>query len=543
LKTDFLMAVVMIIVAAGCGGPQDPVVMRYGSTVLTDEELLDEARGDQYQGLSHEQKIDFALRQRLMTAHLVAEPATDGELEVLRRRAARVASQRCLAVKLKQRVAASSIDIETEAQQYFEAHRDEFSVPDRFVLDLIFIPVEDVGSGAVAREVLAEIERDPGRLAELARRHSRSETAATGGRTQPIPGTAVHPEVRRAVVQHRSSDRPFLVTIDRGHYILRVIQFWPEIPAELDDVRPQVVEAVRRQAMDRIYHEAAEQVLGGSEVEVRTDLFLAPRVAADESVVSVDGQWFVVRDIYPGMPVDATVAGPQLKSEFFSFRRWLVSSRFFACLEPTDLVIDDGHVAPGRLDRALVDFASERLKDEVLRYHSAHRTALETAPEFTFDLYVFPIAGSDPFAEHTRYRGLMESLQSGEEVDQGRFENTGVAVFTDVVMTDVEVARYDRVLMRTLSKLDEGDISRPVSAADSPVWLMVRLDQKTDPRPLNPYDPGDFTVIAAQYVADSRERVVELLYDAIRGMAEVDEGLMARCVEVLRDEAETHNGE
>jgi len=528
-----------MVVATGCGGPQDPVVMRYGSTVVGVEELIDEALGNRYQGLSPEQKVDFALRQKLMTAHLTTEPATDDELEILRRKTARVASQRCLAVKLKQRIAASPIDIEAESKSYFEAHREEFSVPDRFVLDLIFIPVEDEGSEALVRDVLAQTERDPERFAELARRHSRSETAATGGRTQPIPGTAVHPEVRRAVVQNRSSDRPFMVTIDRGHYILRVVEFWPEVSGELDDVRPQVVEAVRRQVMDRFFQEAAEQVLGGSEVEIRRDLFLAPRVDAMERVVSVDGQWFTVRDVYPTMPVGATVAGPQLRGEFVGFHRWLVSSEFFDCPEPSDLVIEDGDLASSRLDKILVEYASESLKDEILRYHLVHRTALETAPEFTFDLYVFPIGESGPYAEHTRFRGVMESLQKGENVDTGQLENTGVAVFADVVMTDVDAARYDRVLAGALAKLNEGGISKPVTAAGSPAWLMVRLDNKTEPRPLNPDDPGDFTVIAAQYVADSRERVVESMYDETRRQAIVDDALLAQCVDAVRHDAET----
>lgn len=226
MKTDVLLVAIVAGLAAGCGGPQDPVVMRYGSTTVTSDQLLLEARSDRYRGLPPEQQADFALRQLLMTTHLLADPVGDDERERLQRRNARLASQRCLAVKLKQRVAASPVDMETEAVDYFEAHRGEFSVPDRFVLDLIFIPAEEEGSDALAREVLAQIEREPGRFAELAHAHSRSETAATGGRTRPIPGNAVHPEIRRAVKRHQGSDQPFLVTIDRGHYIVRVVQFW-----------------------------------------------------------------------------------------------------------------------------------------------------------------------------------------------------------------------------------------------------------------------------------------------------------------------------
>lgn len=82
-----------------------------------------------------------------------------------------------------------------------------------------------------------------------------------------------------------------------------------------------------------------------------------------------------------------------------------------------------------------------------------------------------------------------------------------------------------------------------MKAADSPVWLVVRLHGRVDPRPLNPDSPEDFAVIAARYVADSREQVVEKMFDEIRRDAVIDDALVARCVETLRNDGEIPDGE
>jgi peptidyl-prolyl cis-trans isomerase D len=152
---------------------------------------------------------------------------------------------------------------EAEVQSWYEGHLDRYRQPEeRRASHILILTNDDVSkekAKAKAEEVLSEVQKAPGKFADLAKKYSQDPGSAQKGGDLGFfgRGMMVKP-FEDAVFSLKEGEMSALVESDFGFHIIKVTGIRAEKQRPLDDVRAEIEGELKRQAATRQFAEAAE---------------------------------------------------------------------------------------------------------------------------------------------------------------------------------------------------------------------------------------------------------------------------------------------
>jgi peptidyl-prolyl cis-trans isomerase D len=165
---------------------------------------------------------------------------------------------------------AAKIDISDEAlKTYFDSHRNEFGAPEERSASHILIAVP-AGAGDEARakareqaeDLASRAKQDPARFAELAKANSQDPgSAANGGDLGSFRRGVMVKPFDEAVFAMDQGEVRGPVESEFGYHIIKLNAIKPTTVPTFDQVRGEVLQAVRKQRAARRMAEAAENFL------------------------------------------------------------------------------------------------------------------------------------------------------------------------------------------------------------------------------------------------------------------------------------------
>jgi parvulin-like peptidyl-prolyl isomerase len=236
---------------AACRTPatSDPVILRLG-----DQEVR---RGDFEDYLAHLEKqqdgaLDTSVRAALLGAFL------ERRLLVLEARARglapagatpeqeQAAVQKLLAQDVHSRVAVDDREID----DYFTAHRADFTVPESVVLRQILVTTPNE-----ARDVRRRLLKDPKSFEVLAQTVSRGPEAPSGGLMGQFARGQLPPELEEAAFALQPGQTGDVIATSLGHHVLRVDVREPAREPDLDECRHRIRALLLAQKQERAERE------------------------------------------------------------------------------------------------------------------------------------------------------------------------------------------------------------------------------------------------------------------------------------------------
>jgi peptidyl-prolyl cis-trans isomerase D len=152
---------------------------------------------------------------------------------------------------------------EAEVKSWYEGHLDRYKLPEErrasHILILTNGEVSKEKAKAKADEVLSEVQKAPGKFADLAKKYSQDPGSAQKGGDLGFfgRGMMVKP-FEDAVFSLKDGEMSALVESDFGFHIIKVTGVRAEKQRPLDDVRAEIEGELKRQAATRQFAEAAE---------------------------------------------------------------------------------------------------------------------------------------------------------------------------------------------------------------------------------------------------------------------------------------------
>ncbi len=151
---------------------------------------------------------------------------------------------------------------EDEVQRYYEAHREEFSRPERVLLRQIL--VED---RQTAERVRAEIAAGED-FAAVARRVSRDPSAERGGLQGELSREELPASFAEEIFELAEGEVSAVVPADYGHHLFQVVARLPEEVIPIAAARGEIVRRLRREHADRWLAALVEEARSRYTVEV-----------------------------------------------------------------------------------------------------------------------------------------------------------------------------------------------------------------------------------------------------------------------------------
>lgn len=144
---------------------------------------------------------------------------------------------------------------DTDIQAAFDAQRGRLMLPKQYHLAQIFVAVpanatETVEADARKRIIALrqQVARPHADFAAVARKDSDDKnSAASGGDIGWLPEDRLRPPVRAALASMQPGGVSEPVRIEDGWHVMALLGVKPAAPATLNDVRPQIVAALRQQ--------------------------------------------------------------------------------------------------------------------------------------------------------------------------------------------------------------------------------------------------------------------------------------------------------
>lgn len=507
-----LLAVAAVAAAAGCSDPD--VLLRYQGVDYPVSMLAEQLRDTELPGdpAQRDATVTAALQTVMLQIWAGTQPLDDAERARLEGlwRTRRIAE--CIDANLKRHFNSAG-SLEELARELFEEHRQEFDEPERFLLQMIFLPADDPRTPGLADELLAELRREPDRFGELARAHSSSRTASRDGETGVLLGTAVHPSLRAAVAAHRDADTPFRVDTERGVYILRVLEYLDAVEADFDTVRMAAVRRVQEELGQRLFATVADEIESGHRIEVNRRVFLDPAPDPDAVVYRFDDREFLVSDLFDDPNHLANTTGPVVRDLFVKHQRWLYFSEHFGCGseaagDPTDI-----ELAELRLPDLLRRYAAEHMVDRIVTW--TDEQGLTRSRAYTLDLYALPFLSRDPYADLVSYRPVIDAIRAGEPPENVVREAPELIVADDLEIDEETLLTYERTLLSGLRLLEEGACSDYLVSRSLGAFLVVCMEDKRGERTIDPDDAEDLEWALDRYMARNGDQVVDALLDDI----------------------------
>ncbi|MGB7757753.1 MAG: peptidylprolyl isomerase [Salinisphaera sp.] len=153
---------------------------------------------------------------------------------------------------------------ETDCRRYFEANRERFCTPVRVRMSHILLAAapDDAEARIEARkqadELIAALQRDPSRLAELAQAHSRCPSADLGGDLGWVGRGQTVPELEDVVLRLSLGLAQRAVESRYGFHVVVVAEREGGAPLPYDHVHPLIADYLR----ERSWRRAVSQYLG-----------------------------------------------------------------------------------------------------------------------------------------------------------------------------------------------------------------------------------------------------------------------------------------
>jgi peptidylprolyl isomerase len=208
--------------------------------------------------------LDGWLRQRLLSEAVLRDahakgwaerPEVKAKVDAAKREvAARVVSTSYLA-SVSQVPAGFPSDAEVKAA--YEQGKTGYDLPAAYRVAQIFLATPDKGSAAVAkvREEAARLARQArsGDFAAVARASSQDQRSAErGGEVDMLPLARMLPELRDTIAKLKPAQVSDPVQSEAGFHVVKLLDVTPARTATLDEVRPQLQAALRRQRQQQL---------------------------------------------------------------------------------------------------------------------------------------------------------------------------------------------------------------------------------------------------------------------------------------------------
>jgi len=510
-----ILILLSIAGGAGCGGHRDDVLLRFDGrdypVSLLDEEVRKTGRLPG--GIpEREAAVDNAVDSIKLRLWAASQPLGKDERSRLEDQWRNRRISACIDVHLKRRFNTAG-DLSELAREYFNTHRQDFAEPERFLLQMIFLPADDPDTPRLADELLKKIRRNPDRFGELARTYSKSRTAERNGETGILVGTMVHPALRAAVTAHQNSHEAFRVDIDRGVYILRIHEYVDAVEPTFHAVRSAVMQKVRDQLATEFFDTVAEDIEKHHRVVVEDRIFLHPAPPEDSVVYRFDERVFRVGDLLDPNNRPAEVTGRAVHELFVAHRRWLYFSEYFDCTSTLGAGPSDEELAALRIPSLLRSFAAENLRDTVIDW--AREAGLSRSRSYTVDLYAFPFRTADPYADLVEYRPLIERIRSGNGSEDNIVLDDDILVATDVEIDEEGLFNYEPGLIQGLRLLEDGQCSDYFRSGSLKAFLVICMKERRPERALDPGRPEDVEWALRHLLPRRNRQVVDAVLEKI----------------------------
>ena len=152
---------------------------------------------------------------------------------------------------------------DAEVTGWYESHKDRYQQPEErrasHILILANADVDREKARAKAEEVLKEIQKSPGRFAELAKQYSQDPGSAEKGGDLGFFGRGMMVKAfEDTVFKAQENEVSGLVQSEFGYHIIKVTGIKAGTQRALVDVRSEIEAELKRQAASRQFAEAAE---------------------------------------------------------------------------------------------------------------------------------------------------------------------------------------------------------------------------------------------------------------------------------------------
>ncbi|MEX1118344.1 MAG: peptidylprolyl isomerase [Terrimicrobiaceae bacterium] len=142
-----------------------------------------------------------------------------------------------------------------EISEVYEERKSELKVPRQLLLSQIYIPqaadpdkIQDAAAKVLLDQVQAKLKAPGADFADVATEFSQEkQTAAKGGEIGWVALDSLQPEVRTAVAKLAKGNVSAPIVLPDGFYIVKVNDIREERTPMLDEVKPQIAEALRTQ--------------------------------------------------------------------------------------------------------------------------------------------------------------------------------------------------------------------------------------------------------------------------------------------------------
>lgn len=240
------------------------VLARVGGEVISAEELVERGRGMNPEAgalLSEGQKE--ALLDRMIAEELIYREALKqgyAEHPMVRR----TMVDTLLKEKVYAEIAAQEIS-EAEQQSYYDAHRAEFTIPERREVRVL-----RVGTKKLANDLRRQIEKDPKQFGPLARQSSEDPSKKKGGDLGYLMAgqrSSLGPDLLAAAFALEPGKVSQVIETPEGGFVLLLVtDVRPPEERTLEESRAMVIRAIRAERRDAALAAYTEQLRKGTQV-------------------------------------------------------------------------------------------------------------------------------------------------------------------------------------------------------------------------------------------------------------------------------------
>ncbi len=172
-----------------------------------------------------------------------------------------------------------------ELQEYFEAHKDEFVVPEKVQIKRILIKVgedrSEADAKAEAERIYKELKADPDKFKELAAKFSEDPYRRRGGDVGFVPRTGkpgLDPEVvdKAFSMEVGTLSEPFKTS--EGYNILFVANKRERVERTFQQMKGSVLRKVKNEKLKEMYEQYVAKLRQGANIEINQDKLAALEV-------------------------------------------------------------------------------------------------------------------------------------------------------------------------------------------------------------------------------------------------------------------------
>lgn len=225
--------------------------VRVGETTITEAEI---AREMQHHRANDPQRARGEAARALVVRELLRhEIERLGLSDFAQPQAGEALEEACVRTLLEREISMAHPD-DAACRRYFDHNRDRLRRPDRVLVRHILLAAApaDVEGRARARELgeelIGELRRTPGRVDELARRHSACPSRESGGALGWIERGATTPEFERQVFLLSPGLAGLTVESRWGHHVVLVDEIERGEPLDYADAAPRIAAYLEVQA-------------------------------------------------------------------------------------------------------------------------------------------------------------------------------------------------------------------------------------------------------------------------------------------------------